>query len=328
MNTTTELPPCCLRVHPQNPEIAVLGTYKLEENGSRHGSLDVYTTKNGHFERLSSTKTASAVLDLKVSPADASLWVLAHSTGNISVWRFEDEKLEMKQNMDLFEEDVLVTSVFFDPKDANRLLATLTSGEAAIVDLQNGTFDLLETPHSLECWTGAFGEEGAAQNVVFTGGDDAKLIAHDLRQNEKIWASTRHHDAGVVLILCPGKEWRNPRSDCLWTGSYDDNLRVFDLRKIDTDEGPSLFPSLLPQELHKTNLGGGVWRLIPGPDLSVLACCMYKGAYILKTGENEPQVGKFFKGKHESMVYGGDWSGKDALTCLFYDNVVEKWASE
>lgn len=327
MNTTTRLPPCCLRTHPAHPEIAILGTYKLEENGSRHGSLDIYTTKNAEFELLSSIETASAVLDLKISPENPDLWVLAHSTGNISIWTFEENALELKQNWAIFEEDELVTSVFFDPRNPQNVLVTLTSGASGIVCLENGEMEQFDTAHSLECWTGAFGEEGAAANVVFTGGDDAKLIAHDRRQKSKIWSANRHHDAGVVLILCPGKEWSNPNSNRLWTGSYDDNLRVFDLRKLETDEGPVLYPSLLPQELSKTDLGGGVWRLIPGPESDILACCMYKGAYILGSENEKPEVKKFFKGRHESMVYGGDWSRGEALTCLFYDCVVEKWES-
>lgn len=335
MNTKTELPPCCLRIHPDNNNIVVLGTYKLEkESGLRHGTLDVYSTENGLFQKLSSTKTELAVLDLKVSPKDSSSWVLAHSTGNLMLWRYENEALELQKDLQLFESDVLVTSVFFNPQNANLVLATLTSGEAAIVNLENGSFETLDSSHLLECWTGAFGEAGPSQNVVFTGGDDAKLIAHDLRTNGQIWATNhRHHEAGVVLVLCPGDSWLLHLPSTLWTGSYDDHLRVFDLRKLDTDEGPALFPSLLPQELHKVNLSGGVWRLIPapssanGPKDSVLACCMYQGAYIVLPEEGKPVERKFFKGEHESMVYGGDWAslGDSVVTCLFYDNVVERW---
>lgn len=315
----------------------MIGTYKLEKDtGRRHGSLDVYASGKGGWTRLLSVATELAVLDVKVSPKDPSVWVLAHSTGNIMVWKFDEDNnsLQLQENLRLYDEGVLVTSVFFDPANPEQLLATLTSGEAAIVNLQDSSSHQLDTQHLLECWTGAFGEAAPAANVVFTGGDDAKLIAHDLRTNSKIWAtSARHHDAGVVLILCPNTLWLLHQPNQLWTGSYDDHLRVFDLRKLDTDDGPCLFPSLLPQELHKVNLNGGVWRLIPAPKSastpqdSVLACCMYQGAYIVLPEDDKPVAKQFFKGQHDSMVYGGDWAslGEYVVTCSFYDNVVEQW---
>lgn len=328
--TTTELPPCCLRVHPDSHNVVFLGTYKLEkESGLRHGSIDIYDLNDGKFTKRQSIPTKLAVLDVKTSPTDSNLLVLAHSTGNLIMWRYDNETLEKVSEFQIFEEDVLVTSIFFSPTTQNQLLATLTAGTSLLIDLQTGDSEKFTTSHSLECWTGAFGELGPAQNVVFTGGDDAKLIAHDLRTQDKIWeTSHRHHDAGVVSILCPGPKWLAHRPNSLWTGSYDDNLRIFDLRKLDTDEGPVLYPGLLPQEQHKQNLNGGVWRLIPAPDSDkVLACCMYDGARIIDPTENpdKPEISRYFKGDHESMCYGGDWQGKEVVTCSFYDNVVQAW---
>lgn len=328
--THTELPPCCLRVHPENINIVFLGTYKLEkESGLRHGSIDIYDIDHGRFSKRHSTPTKLAVLDLKINPQDALMLLLAHSTGNLMIWKFDGDGIHLEKNMNLFDELDLITSVFFSPQKASLVLVTLTSGASAIVDLESGNSDELYASHSLECWTGAFGEAGPAQNVVFTGGDDAKLIAHDLRTNEKIWeTSHRHHDAGVVLILCPGPKWLSRRPNSLWTGSYDDNLRVFDLRKLDGDEGPILFQGLLPQQQFAENLNGGVWRLIPAPDSDkVLACCMYDGARIIDPTEAPecPEVIRYFKGDHESMCYGGDWQGDFVVTCSFYDNVVQMW---
>lgn len=321
---TTDLPPCCLRIHPIDTSTVFLGTYQLEkETGLRHGTIDVYKIRNKKLEKVSSTSTL-AVLDLKICPSDPLVLVLAHSTGNLVVWRYENGVLEATKNVEIAEKLVLVTSVFFAPQTPNEVLATLTSGEAAIVDLETETVELLPGAHSLECWTGGFGESAPAQNVVFTGGDDGKLIAHDRRTSTVIWeTSHRHHDAGVVLILCPGKWTPQTLPFSLWTGSYDDCLRVFDLRHLD-ENGPKLYAGLLPQEVKKENLGGGVWRLVPGPDNRVLACCMYDGARII---EPDATVTQYFKGDHESMCYGGDWSsdGDFVVTCSFYDNVVQMW---
>lgn len=317
-------------MHPTSCNVVFIGTYKLEkESGLRHGSVDIYDVSGGIFSRRASVPTKLAVLDLKISPEDPLFLVLAHSTGNLLVWKFNGESLEIVHEIEVFDHDTLVTSVFFSPNDSNLLLATLTAGSSAMVHLKTGQIDELTTSHSLECWTGAFGELGPTQNVIFTGGDDAKLIAHDLRTNDKIWeTSHRHHDAGVVSILCPGPKWLTKRPNSLWTGSYDDCLRIFDLRRLDAEEGPTLYPGLLPQEQYKENLNGGVWRLIPAPDSDkVLACCMYDGARIIDPSSDpeNPQVSRYFKGDHESMCYGGDWQGDFVVTCSFYDNVVQLW---
>lgn len=325
--TKTELPPCCLRVHPADHTLVILGTYKLEkESGLRHGSLDVYRMENGQFQLLESQPTALAVLDLKFSPDGATL-VLAHSTGNVTVWKYT-ESLEKVKDIQVLDTESLATSVFFAPANPNTLLVTSTSGEACMLDLTTQESTTFDGTHTLECWTGAFGEAGPARDVVFTGGDDGRLLAHDLRSNSQIWSTNhRHHDAGVVLVLCPGEKWLAGRPNDLWTGSYDDCLRVFDLRKLDGENGPYLYSSLLPQETQKENLNGGVWRLIPAPDSDdVLACCMYDGARIIHPKDGDFEVARYFKGDHESMCYGGDWQAPGTVvTCSFYDNVVQLW---
>lgn len=325
----TRLPPCCLRIHPVDPSLVAIGTYKLEEeSGLRHGSLDTYRIDDSGLDKMATNVTSLAVLDLKFSPFDPLVLVLGHADGSIAVWSF-NQTPKLIQKIQILDENSLVTSVFFSPVDKNSLLVTSTSGEAYVVDLNTEETEELSEAHSLECWTGAFGEAGPAQNVIFTGGDDSTLIAHDLRTREKIWKA-RKHDAGVVLILCPSQNWLSGRPNDLWTGSYDDCLRTFDLRKLDGDDGPYLFQSLLPQEIAKENLNGGVWRLIPAPDSDkVLACCMYDGARIVEPdGKGGFDVTRYFKGSHESMCYGGDWQHDYVVTCSFYDNVVQRWLPE
>lgn len=344
--TKTELPPCCLRIHPADNSVVILGTYKLEDGGTRNGSLDIYKydkdSAKDESEKLRLLKryaTGSAILDLKFSPFDDTILVSAHSTGNIQIWKFsaEDTSLRMEKSFQVLEDsEVLITSVFFSPIERHRILATTTSGDLAIVNLQDFSIQWLDTAHDLECWTGSFGELGELQNVVFTGGDDSKLIAHDLRTQEAIWQTGhRHHEAGVVSILSPGQNWNMDNSHQLWTGSYDDHLRILDLRVMDR-ANPSLIPGYIPKVLQLENLGGGVWRLIPSPlsdDNRLLTCCMYDGARIVSTEEmnsGEFVVRKYFKRDHESMCYGGDWasSGEFVVTCSFYDNVVQVWSPD
>lgn len=330
--TTIQLPPCSLQIFPLNNEIVFIGTYKLEKlSGSRHGSIETYRLKENQFTLLDSTPTSQAILDLKFHPAKPTFLVLAHSSGIVRAWTVDPETyvLESSREYSLSQEDTLVTSIFFNPTDTNMLLCTLTSGAALILDLVSGAQETFDSAHELECWTGAFGQLGPCQNIVFTGGDDSRLIARDIRTKEKVWATDhRHHEAGVVLILCPSDKWLSSRPNDLWTGSYDDCLRTFDVRNISGVDGrPTLFLSLLPMETSKTNLGGGVWRLIPSPDSEqVLACCMYDGARIVRPKGSSIEVGRYFKGDHESMCYGGDWvDTESAVTCSFNDSIVQQW---
>lgn len=327
----TALPPCCLRVHPDDRSIVVVGTYQLEkETGIRRGSVDVYRSDEG-LRLLQSYATKSAVLDVKFCPNDASILATAHSTGNVVLWRYLDGKLSQIDDHQVFDESALVTSIFFDPGQSKRLLATLTTGELALVNIDHFSVLVLPTSHDLECWTGSFGEIGSLQNVVYTGGDDGKLIAHDMRSDSSIWqTSYRHHDAGVVSILLSGETWNRSNPHHLWTGLYDDHLRVFDLRVVDKSS-PALMPGCAPWELRKENLGGGVWRLIPsGLDNRVLVCCMYDGARIVDAKDDDFEVTRYFKKDHQSMCYGGDWASDASYvaTCSFYDNVLQTWSPE
>lgn len=335
--TKSELPPCCLRIHPEDTSIIFLGTYKLEKSGERHGSIEVYRynvaneDETHNLELINKYPTSGAILDIKFDPFDSSRLISAHSTGDIIIWKYTgDGELELLKRAILFDSDSLITSISFCPTTSNKLLATITTGELAIIDLHDLSFDIFQTTHDLECWIGSFGEIGELQNVVYTGGDDAQLIAHDLRMQSKIWSTSyRHHSAGVVSILSSGKDWNNSNPHQLWTGSYDDNLRIFDLRLMD-NTNPLLLPGMIPRTIKEENLGGGVWRLIPSPlnDDNLLACCMYDGARIVKRNNDDFEVSRYFKRDHESMCYGGDWSkdGNYVATCSFYDNTVQIWS--
>ena len=333
--TNTDLPPCCLRIHPNDTSRIYIGTYKLEEDTRiKHGSIHLYKYESSSISLLLSIPTKAAILDLKFNPQDASQLISAHSNGQLIIWKVgsSDEITKVKEIVIDDDESNCITSVFYNPNDPNQVLVTLTNGYLAIHDLVSQTTTFLDTQHSLECWTGSFGELGQLNHVVYTGGDDSQVIAHDLRTSQLIWTLSRGHDAGVVSILSPSPQWNASNGNLLWTGSYDDNLRVWDLRCMDKSD-PSLLEGFIPRKLHEENLGGGVWRLIPSPvenDDRLLSCCMYDGTRIISTSGADFSVDKYFKRDHESMCYGGDWSsdGKYVATCSFYDRVVQLWSPD
>lgn len=366
----TNKPPCCLRII--DNQYVLVGTYSLDkESGYRTGSLELY---DDQLVLLKSYDTYGAILDLKVSPFDDTLAVTAHSTGNVTLWRIltgHVPALEEITNLQLFDSDTLITSLHFSPLDSALLLVTSTSGEAATVDIVKNNVvsnldklqdaysgvekteitvqgssrqivreepQVLTEQHSLECWTGEFGSLQPLQNVVFTGGDDATIMAHDLRSRECVWSNNRIHGAGVVAIKCSTNNFRQAHSTSIVTGSYDDCIRLLELRMLGEQ---SLYPgrNTPVAKCWSENLNGGVWRFSERPKEingaagvdELLVCCMYNGAKIIRMSDQEEQQDfsftemSYLKEGHDSMCYGGDWCEKFAVTCSFYDNSLQKW---
>jgi diphthine methyl ester acylhydrolase len=114
------------------------------------------------------------------------------------------------------------------------------------------------------------------------------------------------HTAGVVSIL--------PISDTLvFTGSYDDYLRVFDYRN-------------LKDSISSVDLEGGVWRILPRPQSktsSFLTCCMQLGAQTVSLLDESPMLRReqiFEPVEERRLIYGASWHSKDvAAICSFYE---------
>lgn len=383
-HATTGLPPCCLRIF--RDQFVLVGTYELNKaSGVRTGSVDVY---DNQLNLLKSYPTIAAVLDLKMSPFDDTLVVTAHSTGNIMLWRIEYVKdgtedanipvflrLQIIGNIQLFDTNILISSVHFSPSDPKLVCITNTSGESAITNIEIGreiesiigqavtnsyasidqklfvtqgeeinimdtVVELFDESHSLECWTAEFGQLSPFENVVFTGGDDATIMAHDLRVKNKIWSNNRIHEAGVVGIKCASENFRHYRPTSIITGSYDDHIRSLDLRMM----GDTIYPgnNVPAMKVSELNLGGGVWRFSELPESLkktqpsnkniLMVCCMYDGAKVVTMDEDATdqgsdyfQVQHYLKSGHESMCYGGDWSSQFIATCSFYDKSLQLW---
>ncbi|GME82192.1 unnamed protein product [Ambrosiozyma monospora] len=362
----TKLPPCSLRMNQHDNTYIYLGTYKLVKGEERHGSIEVYRDESqqenqddnelsielgAKITKLADYPTDGAILDLKFDPFDSLKMVSVHSTGNLIYWQIDEHdfsKLTQLCNLQLFEDSTLITAVNFHKLQRNLITVTTTAGQCCTFTLPpSGSFSSTkasmevqdeveeQTQHDLECWYADFGSQPNLENVVFSGGDDRKLISADIRSPHptNIFSKTdRVHDAGIVSILTSSEKWCSNNPYALWTGSYDDHVKSLDLRFV------PLFNGVPPPRVkNSVCLGGGVWKLIPDPDHGsrLLSCCMYDGARILDAsvddGDSDGKVGdsikviNYFKGDHESMCYGGDWVDGKIVTCSFYDNVVQIW---
>ncbi|SCU99357.1 LANO_0F01574g1_1 [Lachancea nothofagi CBS 11611] len=364
--THAERPPCCLRIF--RDQYVLIGTYDLDKpSGARTGSLEI---RDAELILLEKYDTYSAVLDLKISPFDDTVIASAHSMGNLQIWQVclnengSFVKLRELANLQIFDTDVLITSLHFSPSNPHCLLVTATTGETRVIDIEHGSTSFsatqiarqyekvehqhiqvqgkststvavpsrpLQHEHSLECWTAEFGTLSPIENVIFTGGDDSTIAAHDMRTGDSIWSNSRIHEAGVVAIKSSTETFRNSKPTSIITGSYDDHIRMIDLRML----GNSIYPGNNVPAANSTtlNLGGGVWRFAESPANAksnsldkLLVCCMYDGAKVVTVGaDDEFVVDSYIKKNHDSMCYGGDWSSGFIATCSFYDKVVQIW---
>jgi diphthamide biosynthesis protein 7 len=158
-----------------------------------------------------------------------------------------------------------------------------------------------------------------------TGADDCKLKGWDTRAPSRpAFINSRSHTMGVTSIQT------DPRSEHhVLTGSYDERLRIVDLRMPTT-------------ELCALPLGGGVWcaRWHPRDPGAILTACMHNGFHIARAGGDQLEHVASYEGHGvgDALAYGADWSHAPAhdtstgparllgATCSFYDHALHLWA--
>lgn len=255
------------------------------------------------------------------SPLDPSLVCCTGNNGELTVVSIASEQKVAKFSgsvvRDYFEDIVQL-------KDKKML--SVQGQEVSVIDRTNVVKTFHEL-HGLECWTAEWGQLPPLENVIFSGGDDAAIMGHDLRSQEVIWQNARIHDAGVVAIKCSTTNFRHSKPTSILTGSYDDHIRTMDLRML----GDSLYPGTAPAlKIEKLNLGGGVWRFIEAPQGrdTLLVCCMYNGAKVVEMSDSHAgyfHTTHFLKTGHDSMCYGGAAAAAYHVTCSFYDRSLQRW---
>jgi len=211
-----------------------------------------------------------------------------------------------------------------------KLAASCSNGDVVVL---SGDFEVEHrwAVHDYEPWITAWNRHD--RNLLYTGGDDCKWKAWDLRSSPSnpVFVNKRF-EAGVTAIQSHPFE-----EHTLALGSYDGNVRIFDTRKPQT-----------PQET--ITVSGGVWRLkwhpSPHRKRDLLAACMHdgfkvirtdcKGALNSETGTSAAEGGSIVKrfDEHTSLAYGVDWrydpeckEGGETLvaSCSFYDHSLYIW---
>ncbi|OZJ06546.1 hypothetical protein BZG36_00509 [Bifiguratus adelaidae] len=210
-----------------------------------------------------------------------------------------------------------------------KIATSHSSGDLSVIEVDGSEMRVAEQwyAHDFEAWIVGFNYWDPY--VMYSGGDDCRLKAWDLRvSKETPLLVSKRHQMGVTSIQS------SPHVEhLLATGSYDEHVLLWDTRSM---RAP----------LADIPTGGGVWRLKwhPVDKHQLLSVSMHAGAFtihvqggIIGQRDADPVTGhvttEFLE--HKSMAYGGDWcyapgfNVKNSLivTCSFYDHIAHVWQS-
>jgi len=296
----------------------------------RVGGLYLFTLGDGGDYNLQELQTieTSGVFDIKwrkPSPNLVPCLGQASADGSLRLYTLQDDNdrptLLETSNLDI--DSSMCLSLDWSPLHP-QLAISHSNGTLTIIDVGQSSPQVSDSTeaHSLETWITSY--DSWHPTVLYTGADDCHFCAWDLRQgldNSPIFRNKKSHTMGVCSV-----QSNSQVEHCLITGSYDEKLRVWDMRM-----------SGLPVVQMEMGLGGGVWRLKwhPLDKRLVLAACMHHGFVVVRVEGDNMEVVEEYKG-HESLAYGADWYQGTwkreksefrslAATCSFYDKALHVW---
>ncbi|TCD71525.1 hypothetical protein EIP91_008906 [Steccherinum ochraceum] len=216
--------------------------------------LDVTDGDSGLQRKQVQEIELPAVLDLKwchrqadVSPVLAA----ADSEGGVTLFEYQgpEERLVQRQSIKCAEPEVLCLSIDWSNRRTatsglGSLVVSMSDGNISVLKSNGSELEVSQTwhAHDYEPWIAAWNYWDT--NVVFTGGDDLKMKAWDIREDctQPIFTNKRF-EAGVTTIQShPFVE------HLIAVGSYNNTVSMFDVRK-----------PLRP--LVQADVGGGAWRV-------------------------------------------------------------------
>ena len=114
-------------------------------------------------------------------------------------------------------------------QNADSLAVALSDGSLSVVPMREDRLEVSEqwTAHQYEVWTCYF--DRARPHLLYSGSDDCSFGCWDLRESTSnaVFRNKKTHTMGVCCIA------QNPlEGNMLLTGSYDEFLRVWDMRSV------------------------------------------------------------------------------------------------
>ncbi|KAL8037321.1 hypothetical protein ABFX02_11G031400 [Erythranthe guttata] len=317
--------------HDSFHNVLAASTYVLQEGDppSRSGCITLFDVdaENGRLELVQKVETGG-IFDIKwapvlsENPAGPPLLAQADADGCVKVYSLQtsDSDGSRIRNNTLKEvSGKCISSSMCLCIDWNQFAKSMavghSNGSISIVSLNESEINLLQEfkAHDFEVWAASFDIQ--QPKLVYTGSDDCKFTGWDLRDNPSnlVFQNKKTHKMGICCIA------KSPfDQNTLLTGSYDECLRIWDVRNIS-----------MPVCESSISLGGGVWRIKHHPIKSglVLSACMHNGFAVVKFEGGEIRVVERYN-KHGSLAYGADWQrgeSRAVATCSFYDRLVRVW---
>ncbi|CAM8965185.1 unnamed protein product [Rhodiola kirilowii] len=312
--------------------VLAASTYNLQEGEkpSRLGSISLFhvDAEKGVMDVVHRVETCG-IFDIKWNPVGSSSCPLlgqADANGDLRVYKLEVDSQRgsgslgntLREVSDVNVSTSMCLYLDWNPS-GTAITVGLSDGSVSVVSMTESrlSVDQQWEAHQFEVWTSTF--DCHLPYLVYTGSDDCRFCGWDMRDDPlkaAAFQNTKAHSAGVCCIV------KNPSDpNILLTGSYDEYLRVWDMR-------------LLSKPVNETCmcLGGGVWRMKYHPSVCglVLTACMHNGFAIVDTKGSKVEIIETYK-KHESLAYGADWQRRKVgnenvvASCSFYDKLVRVW---
>jgi len=281
-------------------DLIIASTYQLDSGGA---------IRDGKFVLLSTSPLSAK----SVIPTSAGIFRFTLLDSNTVLACLTNGKLVRVdisngavcfESSDPLSTDMLLTSS--QSPSGDKILTSDNVGHVIVAD--SSDFQLISSwvAHKLpfvntpcEVWSSCWLDDSR-----ICSGADGTMKFWDLRTHEAPTSIYKGFEAGVVFIDRIGESE-------IFTGSYDEHLRVFDQRNVS-------------KPLRESKLNGGVWQVnrIPGDDFRLIAACMYGGWQIIDAnsletiGENR-DIGK-------DLLYGASAvcseENKFSVACCTFNN--------
>ena len=280
------------------------------------GILDMKWSRFGGETRLAVANSVGEIIVLTMTSSEDDLHDVVG--GDVAL-RFQD-KVPIRDIVDL---KTLSLSLDWSNRlrevsdDSDVKIAVSDSkGGISVVDVGASRVTQSFTAHEYEAWICSF--DCFHPEIVYSGGDDAKLRRWDLRMNPAGSGATHTNSKAHTAGVCSFQS--HPfREHILASGSYDENVFIWDARNFKS-------------ALCETNVGGGVWRLKwrPGDAKTLLCGCMHGGAHVLDFGDSFGKAADILASYygHPTITYGADFNHMDTsivATAAFYDHQMHIW---